>query len=538
MTDLPDGSGSRGREAVQATVVSFLATAGEQCRALVSDLSDLDRATDANEAMAALHRMVRTAHKLAGSAGSFGFPALGRRASALEFLLEGILGRDALPSPSVRAQVDLLARRLADRVAVLTVDQSSLVAGGALDGGAPSDARRRMLLIGPEADESLARLAERMEGYGWRVDWQANAAMGEDPARSGDAPAPGMILVDGDAGLDAIAASRRWVSGGGIWPDVPWYVAETRPSAGTRAAAVAAGCAGVFHKPLVAEALLDHHAAVLDATRDEGPRVMMHDPEQAIAGMVRHVLSEAGALVEVVEDPDLLIHGPDGANADDGVDVVVVAARGAETNSFDGASLAMTLRRDPAWAGAGLVLVAPPIDPGPMAETLARGGDVVVSAPFEPDLLVATVLGQATRARDCRRSARREGLGPLLVRDAMDEVLTRKIDRAVALDLPLVVAWLLPECSQALRPEADAVLARLLRETLPASDLAGRAPGEGVAVVLGVSTDAEAKSVLDQIAAGLARLCDGCGLVSGVATATPGDTAATLLQRARTGAGA
>jgi CheY-like chemotaxis protein/HPt (histidine-containing phosphotransfer) domain-containing protein len=537
MTQSPGIGRARGRKALLDSLAQFIDGVDGYCRDLEAERQALAcDGPDPEARMAALQRASRAVHRLAGAAGSFGYAALGRQASALELLLEGVLAGNAPPSRAVLAQVDLMARRLTASAAGLTREQSSLLAGptsgdrgaGTL-GGEP---RRHLVLVGAIGGNPWSAMAERLRGYGWRVDAVPDARAVEDAAMAGDGPAPGMILVDLDTVPEDAPLIKRLVSAEGPWAGVPWYWTEAQPSAQVRAGAAGAGCAGVMAKPVVAEALLDHHAAVREAARDEMPRVLILDPEPAVAGMLAHVLEGFGAVVEVAAGPDGLLRDAAGNVDEGGVDAVIMAAREGGAGGVNIVDLAMAMRQDPAYDIPGLVLVVPTVDLDPVASVLAQGGDVVAAAPFDPDMLAATVLGQAVRARARRWRSQREGRGPVLVREAFERVLRRWLERSERLQSPLVVAWVAPESS--VRGEAaDATLVRLLRESLRPSDVFGRGPDKGLAVILPYLSEDAAVSRLSVVSDGLARLEDGCRLDVGVAVAASGESAATLLQRAR-----
>jgi CheY-like chemotaxis protein/HPt (histidine-containing phosphotransfer) domain-containing protein len=538
MTQSPGTNRVRGQEALLNSLAQFIDGVDGHCRDLVAEVRTLDGdGLDHEARMAAVRRASRTVHRLAGSAGSFGFTTVGRQASALELLLEGVLTGEAVPSAAVLAQIDLMARRLTARAAGLTKEQSSLLTGVGGDGEqAPGElageSRRHLVLVGAIGGSPWSVMAERLRGYGWRVDAVPDARAVEDAAMAGKLPAPGMVLVDLETVPDDAPVIRRLVSAEGPWAGVPWYWTEAQPSAQIRAGAAGAGCAGVMAKPVAAEALLDHHAAVREAARDEMPRVLILDPEAAVAGMLRHVLEGFGAVAEVAAGPEGLLRDAAGNADDGGVDAVIMVAREDGAGGVNIVDLAMAMRQDPVYDIPGLVLVLPTADLDPVASVLARGGDVVAAAPFDPDMLAATVIGQAVRARARRRRARCEGRGPVLVREALERALSRWLERAERLQSPLVVAWMAPETS-ARGETADATLVRLLRETLRPSDVFGRGPDKGLAVGLPFLSEDEAITLLSRVATGLARLEDGCRLDVGVAVAASGESVAMLLQRAR-----
>lgn len=536
--------------ALREAVAGFLPKAREESRTLLERLALLtDTGAMTPEATTALREAAGVAHKLAGAAGSMGFPAVGRLAAALEMLLEGVLDRDRPPSPAVRTQLDHLAHRLRDRMAVLSEEHSTLFSrhGGPPAASSPDHAlresARRLLLIGSLPGDPAAALADRLAWFGWQVDTLPDALAAEDRATTPGTRPPGLILVDLETVPDAIGHVSRLTGARGSWPGVPWFCAETQPSARTRATAAAAGSAGVLSKPVRAEALVDLNAAVITAAREETPRVLVIDPEPAVAAMLRHVLDGAGAMASVVAGPDALVQEAFDSEDDGGVDAIVMVERANAPGAVD---LAVALRQDPAFDIPGLVLVVPSPDLDPLAGALARGGDVVMPAPIEPDLFVATVLGQAVRARGRRDRGRREGNGPVLVRAEVDRRLEHLRRRAAALDLPLAVAWIsaedTPEGDPVAAAARDPALTRLLATVLRPSDLIGRGPDDGLVAVLPFLTETEARALLAPLEPAMAHLVPGCRVRLGLTRAGAGsggddpESAADLWHRARAAA--
>lgn len=556
----PRAAGAAGRSTgddhalglLRASIGRYPDEAKAQSRALTETLSALTPEIPADVRGAVLDRAVGLAHKLAGSGGSMGFPAVGRAAAALEILLERLQGREAPLSVEVCAQVDRLAARLDGRVEAIAVERSTLLirppsgrdpaadrsgVGGGGGAGDPGRAPRTLVLIGALPDDPWSALSDRLRWYGWRVETVADAddlaAADPDtePAGRAQAEPPALVLVDLDTVPDGLAIVARLTADGGPWAGVPWYGAEAQPSARVRARAAAAGCAGVLTKPVGAEALVDHHDAVCAAAAEESPRVVILDPDPAIAAMLRHVLEAAGALASVANGPDAVLRDAADGATEGGVDAVVLVERAEAQGAVD---LAMALRQDPACDVPGLVLVIPTPELDPVAGVLAQGGDVLLASPLEPDLFTATVLGQAARARGRRRRACREGAGPVLVRQALMSRLARLLGRAMALDLSLTVAALTLRGSDPdAAPADDTALARLLRVTLRSGDLIGRGPDDTLAVVMPATTRAEAEARLSRLPEAVAHLMPGRTVAIGLASTTdetPSDpTAAAVL---------
>lgn len=489
----------------------------------------------------ALTRASRAAHKLAGSAGSMGFVSTGRTAGALEILLESLLDRDAPMSPAARAQIALLDRRLLERVAALDPATSTLFSRPPPPQRVPPPQTARnpgagpdMRLFGARSGEPWSAVTDRLAAYGWSVE-----AHPDVPSDHPGAP-PDIALIDLDVVPEGLERMADLTGPRGVWAGRPWYGAQAQPTPQARAEAVAAGAVGVLTKPVDADALVDHFATVSATVRDDVTRVAILDPEPALAALLCHVLESANVLAEIVPGPSALLHLLADAGDEGGIDALVMVER---TQARGALNLAMALRQDPTWDALGLVVLLPSPSLDPVAGALARGGDVLMPWPVDPDLFAATVVGQAARARSRRLRHHHEGDSPVLVRSALESRIRTLLERATALDLPLTVAWMqgrTPKAAEeaaAQGPEIDRLLARILREILSPTDVLGRGPDGGLAVVLPFQDWASAEARLAPIAERLGRLAPEATLSIGLAERSgPRDQAAPLLAQARANA--
>jgi HPt (histidine-containing phosphotransfer) domain-containing protein len=80
--------------------------------AIMQELSDLvgriGQAPNSGQAGEVIGQLRELAHKLAGGAGTFGFPELGKKARALELFCEPLLTEDRKPRPEELAELDAL----------------------------------------------------------------------------------------------------------------------------------------------------------------------------------------------------------------------------------------------------------------------------------------------------------------------------------------------------------------------------------------------------------------------------------------------
>lgn len=545
MTD--DQAQGRLAQALRQTLDAFPQQARDQVATMADALGPAFALAGGTHREPDLPEALALAHRLAGSASSLGFPALGRRAAALEVLLETMQGSEGGASAHARRQAALLLERLQDGVAMLSPDSSTLLSQRArADGRGAMETRRpgegeaipRLLLIGVfEDDPWWSPLIGRMGDYGWETRTAARQTDmdADDPA----AETPELLVIDLDTVPDGLSLGRSLCGSGGRWSGRPWYLAQSDPGAAWRGRAAAAGCAGVMAKPLAAESLLDHLAAVRAASTEEGSRVLLHDPDPALAEMMRFLLDAAGLQVERHASPAAIAY----TLADGAADAVVLCEREPSDGARPCIDLAMAIRQDPAFDIPGLVLVVPESliapSPDPVALELARGGDVVVTGPVDPDLFPALVTGQSVRALGRRRRARCEGDGPVLLPETLAAEADRLLGRARSLDLPLAVAWigLSQDSAAANAVGLDAVLVRRLRQSLGPRDLIGRGANAGLVVVMPSLTVVEARRRLDPVVASLPRLLPGNRAALGVVTPMDGEAVGGLLARAFQAAG-
>jgi len=467
------------------------------------------------------------AHKLAGSAGSMGFPVLGQLAAALEVLLyqdprgsrrppDAVVDvgqpvvSEAAPD-EVLDQAALLASRLVADAEALSVERSTLltprVFSADLNALAPGGGDRVVAVIG--TTDPGPDLEGRLAPFGWTL-------RRETEAFGTACPAVALVMAEGDPSV--VDHVRHWTGAGGPWAGVPWAWVTSHPSAQVRLAAVAAGAAGVLDAPVSAEALLDWCAGLRAHMREVMSRALILDPNPPLAAMIRHVLEGAGMMVECADDPAALWPENGDLPVADGLDLVIIAERANGPAVHD---LIRAIRQDPAFDPVALVLVRTAVPHEETAGAWVHLVDAVFGGPLDPVPLASTALSQALRARARREADGIEGEGPVVSAPALEARLESLIERSRARSMPLTVAWMTAMGADGAGLEAT--LVRLARETLRASDLLGRGPGGGLAVVLPFTPEDQARTRLDGLPERLACLVPGARLTLGRITLDEAD---------------
>ncbi len=146
----------------------------------------------------ALKEIRTMAHRLAGSGGTFGFPALSDRSRELEQFIQGFLLNETVPSVEETEEIEA-------RVSALRRVSEEAMGGGVPEGEnaslfqqisptpSPSDTPDRSVLIVEDDPEQLAAFAAALAEQGWKVH---KAADGLDGIRAAFAEMPDLIVSD------------------------------------------------------------------------------------------------------------------------------------------------------------------------------------------------------------------------------------------------------------------------------------------------------------------------------------------------------
>jgi diguanylate cyclase (GGDEF)-like protein len=453
----------------------------------------------------------REAHKLAGSAGTFGFGEASRLAREAETILAG-------PTPPGQAE----ALRLAD-LAVgirreLTVAPAPPVPAAPRDedgaaasshrgtaapaapaaGRAQAEGEGPLLLIVDEDHDTAERLAMEASARGMRPvvthgDGETRAALGRMR------PDAALLDISVQGGMELLRAlSDRF-------PPVPTVVLTRSDAFTDRVEVARLGGLGFLRKPLPPARALDAVEPLL-RPRDEGrqPTVLAVDDDAAVLEAVRFVLEPHGVRVEVLADPEGLWEALE-ASQPDAVLLDVDMPR------VNGLELCRVLRNDPRWKSVPVIFLTSRTDPTTVQEVFAAGADDFVGKPFVGPELGARIQNRLERVRLQRAQAETDPLTGVPNRRGSEEVLDRFLHLAEGQAEPFALAvvdldcfkGVNDRCGHAVGDEVLVRVARLLQKRFRAADVVARWGGEefvvgmyGMDAADGVQRLAEALEIL------------------------------------------
>ena len=355
---------------IDRAAVAFLATATE---------------ADARPRLEVLRGL---AHKLAGSAGTFGYPQVGEDARALEHLclplLDGIASADA----DWRDQATALLKRLhegagqhPDEAAAAEIPPPAGSTGGE---------RRSILLV--EDNMELARLLQfQLGNFGFDVHLLPSPAALETAVVNLQPAAIVMDIifdVDDKAGLAAIRHLRE--RGVVICPVI--YL-SVRDDFDARLEAVRNGGDAYLVKPPRILDLVAVLGRVVERSQIVPYRVLIVDDDAEMVEMLSLHLREAGMTCQGVVDPRRALD----ALADFQPDVIVLDVH---MPGVSGIELAMMIRELPApYFRIPIIFATSARSDANKLLTVRAGGDDLIPKPVDMSLLIASVLARAERSR-------------------------------------------------------------------------------------------------------------------------------------------
>lgn len=413
------------------------------------------------------------AHRLAGSAGTFGYAALAQWARELERLLKAPAEEGRGPSKEEATRAERILAALAPLAPGAPEPPAAPVPDQPLIGFDPA---------GPE-DEALGR---QLEALGYRVA----------PLLPGG-PAPDALLLDADGALPAALAGLA----------APRVFLSAQGGMASRLRAIRAGGQAFFARPTSASTLADRLDALCARQPQDPYRVLVVDDDPQVAEGLALILRNAGMLAHSLADPLQIL----GALAETRPDLLLLDMH---MPACTGKEVAAVIRQVEPLAGLPIVFLSGERDFARQMEAMGEGADDFLTKPIAPEQLVAHVTHRAWRGRMLLGLMVRDGLTGLLNHSALLDQLDIEVARARRLSGRLVFAMTDLDHFKRVNDTqghgmGDQVLrafSRLLQQRLRRTDALGRYGGEEFGIVLPDTDLAEAQTLLEGLREDFAAL--------------------------------
>jgi len=473
-------------------------------------------------------------HRLAGSAGTFGFDLLGQQARELEQQAERWLEQQQRQQQDLDTFVAALLQLGEQSDADSSQDEQQKTAKPLAR--TENDTRLIYILedemaVGENMRLTLSNFGYRAEHFRTTTDLD-NALLQQLP----DALIVDVNLANEDSsGLDYAARLQQRLE-----VPLPLLVLTHQHDFATQLQAVRAGAQGFFAKPVDIPQLESRLERCFAQQSGEPYRVLIVDDDRDLASRYSLVLRDAGMLVEILQDPAQIFEHLRDFNPE----VVLL-----DVNMPDctGPELAQIIRCNDDWLRIPIIYLSAETDIAKQMNALIKAGDDFVTKPISDNALVAAVFSRAQRARLLSDALSRDSLTGLLKHGDIKEQVATELERALRTGNRASVVMLDIDHFKRVNDEhghaaGDSViraLANLLRQRLRRIDSLGRYGGEEFLAVLPDCTPQQAKQIVDAIRERFAELrfiADGgefsCTLSAGIAGTDAHSQAEQLRERA------
>jgi diguanylate cyclase (GGDEF)-like protein len=408
------------------------------------------------------------AHRLRGSAGSYGYPALGEAAGRLEDLLAQFQGG---PAPARRYFWEEVANAMEDARACLARAPEPDLRG--LDVAASW--HKALLVV--DDDPDILQLASSV---GRKLLFQVVTAQTalEAVQRARATPLLAAVLslhLQGGSAFSLARAIRNTGENG----EIPIAFASVDHSIETRVAAIEAGAAKFFEKPMSEESFASLAQQLANLSAGTEGRVLIADDDPEV---VRHYalhLRTAGIKVDTQESADGIVELLEQLRPD-------VLLLDVDLPRVSGIDVCRALRMSNRFELLPILMVTGRTDYQTRLRAFRAGASDVVAKPVIPEKLLARVGVQLERMRLLRERADKDSLSGLLLRRAFIEAFQRALASSARDRKPLSLVLLDIDFFKRINDEhghlaGDLVIARLgdlLRRRFRVEDIRGRWGGE------------------------------------------------------------
>lgn len=461
--------------------------------------SAMQKAAAGEDRLDQMKSAYQTLHRLAGSAGTFGFHALGNGARMIELRIKPFVEGDVqeegrvtanMPGKPLLAHVGQL-RDLLTHDVIHEEDRESRKSRAV--GGIELPA---VLLIEPDEQEA-ARLASALAFHGFTVSCSSSTDLSQQTLET-----ISVILVH----VSVLPSLDGYPSNDGA--HAPVLVIGAADTFEDQYRLASAGAAGVVTQPVDVPALADHIERLLDEqTEANSGRVMIVDDDPELLEHYGVVLEYSGLEVRKVNSPSNIFE----TLSEFRPDIVLMDV---QMERYSGPVLARMLRFDPEWTGLHIIFLSSEEDREFQFDALSHGGDDFLTKPVPDKILVQATKVRCYRARQLDRLASRDSLTGLLKHSLAISEVVKEHARCQRLGESSIVAMVdLDHFKQVNDVHGHRVgdlvikgLANLLRNRLRKTDIIGRYGGEEFLVALTNCSTKDARDLMQQVCDQLSQI--------------------------------
>lgn len=481
----------------------------------------------------------RLIHGLAGSGGTFGFPAISSAAAKLGQALPDASDEAGPVGLHAQSELEVLKAAVTDALAAgIRPAFASVLATTGTTSARPARSKPPRAIFIVEDDLNLARSIQLQLGhFGYTCTvFESPDAMLQHAGET--SPAALIMDLGFPQGEFAGARTLSTTAAEGL-NQLPMVFISARDDLDARLAAVRAGGKAYFTKPVDVSALAARLDQLTERTTPPPIKVLIIEDDEDLAQLYVATLSEEGMEATYLCNPREL----DRALVESRPDIILMDLY---LPDCSGIELAAVIRQQVTYVGVPIVFLSSEWRIEKQLLALKNGADDFLTKPISPERLVSIIGSRARRAGALREHIDHDSLTGLLNHGKLEAQLELELLRVARTGKPLAFAMIDLDHFKAINDSyghaaGDHVLRALsyfLRSRLRRTDIAGRYGGEEFALILTDTDAANAHRMLDTMRHDFASLIHVSGKVSfnvtfscGVAD-SPGHACASTLAEA------
>lgn len=445
-------------------------------------------------------------HRLAGSAGTFGYEALGAEARRLEQRLKPLVEKypvhpdssHEVPGEETPQIIDTLTqaghlRSLLDETSV-SAPHSNQGSERLNDPYSLTAPDIRVVLCGL-SEGSQVFLEYALSNYGFSISRQEVSSLSLNGTQGVT------LVVTGEEALFEVSEVLGAKAGNENTLKPPLICIGRKDDFRNRYALADNGADALITEPVDATLLAESiERLVSEQSRTVSGKILILDDDEDLAGHYQAVLEGAGFNVRAISNPETVLS----ELSEFSPDIMLLDVR---MGAYSGPTVAKLVRFDPEWVSLPIIYLSSEQDKQVQLEAMAKGADEFLTKPVSDSYLVRAAQIRCYRARQLNELLIRDSLTGLLKHSYIKQEVDKEQARCKRLSHSSVVAMLDLDHFKKVNDQyghrmGDIVikaLASLLRQRLRSTDMIGRYGGEEFAVVLPECTTQEGQSVMTQI---------------------------------------
>ncbi|MBF0470390.1 MAG: diguanylate cyclase [Gammaproteobacteria bacterium] len=483
---------------MEAMRLAYLSRLGAKVAVMQQSAKRLNQAQEEGEKALHLNALQQEAHKLAGSAGTFGLAQVGTAAHHLELFCQQVNASQLRPEGE---DLETISRLLADLLKEAECKQESppelAETLSQQSPPTPTEKSRKVLLVDDDEDLS-SRLAHGLSGFGYQVKVINTPHAIE---KTLDHFAPEVMILDlgfssgASAGAEVVKDIRTRTD-----IECPIVILTAHNDFHSRLAAERAGCSVYLTKPYTLDNIISTLDQLTQNETTEPERILAIDDDPDILQFIQASLEMQGMVVETLLHPEQILETLDEFHPE----LILVDLMMPEVN---GRELAAIIRQLSEYTSVPIVFLSAETSAVTKFDVLGIGADDYLTKPIRAEQLVTAVRSRAGRFRNLRDLMTRDSMTELYNHASFLQLLEKDLFRATRASAPVTFAMVDVDHFKRVNDTyghgiGDIVLktlARIMRHRLRNGDIIGRLGGEEFGVVLPNTSCEQALPVLDNL---------------------------------------